>query len=150
PWLTFGSNPQLPEVTPKLGWMTESLEIDPFDSNRMMYGTGATIYGTTHLTNWDSGSPITTRPMATGLEETAVLDLISPPAGAPLISRLGDVGGFRHTDLDAVPAMMFTSPVFTSTTSLDYAELNPSVTVRAGHSWSQSAGVPSNAIVESD
>ena len=55
PWLTFGANPQPPEVTPKLGWMTESLEIDPFNSNRMMYGTGATIYGTTNLTNWDTG-----------------------------------------------------------------------------------------------
>jgi hypothetical protein len=37
--------------------------------------------------------------MAAGLEETAVLDLISPPSGAPLISGLGDVAGFRHTNL---------------------------------------------------
>jgi hypothetical protein len=133
PWLTFGSNPQLPEVSPKLGWMTESLEIDPFNSNRMMYGTGATIYGTTNLTDWDAGTQITVRPMAAGLEETAVLDLISPPSGASLISGLGDIGGFRHASLDAVPAMMFTSPVFTSTTSLDYAEANPSVLVRAGN-----------------
>jgi hypothetical protein len=133
PWLTFGSNPQPPEVTPKLGWMTESLEIDPFNSNRMMYGTGATIYGTTNLTSWDAGSTITIRPMVLGLEETAVLDLISPPSGAPLISGLGDIGGFRHTNVDAVPSMMFTSPGFTSTTSLDYAESNPSVIVRSGN-----------------
>ena len=46
PWLTFGANPSPPETTPKLGWMTEALAIDPFDSDRMMYGTGATIYGT--------------------------------------------------------------------------------------------------------
>jgi xyloglucan-specific exo-beta-1,4-glucanase len=133
PWLTFGGNPQPPETTPKLGWMTESLEIDPFDSNRMMYGTGATIYGTTNLTNWDRNTQFTIRPMAAGLEETAVLDLISPPSGAPLVSALGDIGGFRHANLDAVPAMMFTRPGFTSTTSLDYAELNPSVMVRAGN-----------------
>ncbi|MCP2345985.1 cellulose binding domain-containing protein [Nonomuraea roseoviolacea] len=132
PWLTFGTNPQPPEVTPKLGWMTESLEIDPFDSNRMMYGTGATIYGTEDLTKWDSGRQFTVKPMARGLEETAVLDLISPPSGAPLISALGDVGGFRHTNLDAVPSTMFTAPVFTSTTSLDYAEKTPSIMVRAG------------------
>ena len=42
PWLTFGQSPQPPEETPKLGWMTESMEIDPFNSDRMMYGTGAT------------------------------------------------------------------------------------------------------------
>ncbi|SDH83867.1 cellulose binding domain-containing protein [Nonomuraea jiangxiensis] len=133
PWLTFGGNPQPPEVTPKLGWMTESLEIDPFDSNRMMYGTGATIYGTENLTQWDSGGQFTIRPMARGLEETAVLDLISPPSGAPLVSGLGDIAGFRHANLDNVPPMMFTSPAFTSTTSLDYAERTPSIMVRAGN-----------------
>ncbi|MFD2763459.1 cellulose-binding domain-containing protein [Micromonospora eburnea] len=133
PWLTFGANPQPPEETPKLGWMNESLEIDPFDSNRMMYGTGATIYGSTDLTKWDTGGQLTIKPMVKGLEETAVLDLISPPSGAPLISGLGDIGGFRHTDLNAVPASMFTQPVFTSTTSLDYAETKPAVMVRAGN-----------------
>jgi hypothetical protein len=133
PWLTFGSNPTLPEVTPKLGWMTEALEIDPFNSNRMMYGTGATIYGTTNLTNWDSGGQITITPMVSGLEETAVLDLISPPTGAPLVSGLGDIGGFRHNNLDAVPSMMFAAPGFTTTTSLDYAETNSSVLVRSGN-----------------
>ncbi|MGP4021876.1 cellulose binding domain-containing protein [Actinomadura sp. 3N407] len=132
PWLTFGAAPSPPEVAPKLGWMNESVEIDPFDSDRLMYGTGATIYGTEDLTRWDTGDKITIRPMVTGLEETAVLDLISPPSGAPLISGLGDIGGFRHTDLGAVPSTMFTQPVFTSTTSLDYAEANPGVIVRAG------------------
>ncbi|HWO64249.1 MAG TPA: xyloglucanase [Umezawaea sp.] len=132
PWLSLGMNPQPPEVTPKLGWMTESMEIDPFDSNRMMYGTGATIYGTKNLTTWDTGGKITITPVVAGLEETAVLDLISPPSGAPLISGLGDIGGFRHDRLDAVPAKVFTQPTFTSTTSLDYAELTPATLVRVG------------------
>ncbi|GAA0552041.1 cellulose-binding domain-containing protein [Actinomadura livida] len=133
PWLTFGANPAPPEVAPKLGWMNESVEIDPFDSDRLMYGTGATIYGTEDLTKWDAGGQIGIRPMVRGLEETAVLDLVSPPSGAPLISGLGDIGGFRHADLGAVPRTMFTQPVFTSTTSLDYAEANPGVVVRAGN-----------------
>ncbi|MFE9675054.1 cellulose binding domain-containing protein [Streptomyces sp. NPDC006259] len=132
PWLTWGANPSPPEQTPKLGWMTESLEIDPFDSNRMMYGTGATLYGTENLTNWDSGSQFTIKPMVQGLEETAVNDLASPPAGAPLLSALGDIGGFRHTDLTKVPSMMFTSPNFTTTTSLDFAESSPNTVVRTG------------------
>ncbi|WP_217176682.1 cellulose binding domain-containing protein [Streptomyces sp. AC495_CC817] len=133
PWLTWGANPSPPEQTPKLGWMTEALEIDPFDSNRMMYGTGATIYGTENLRDWDSGSQFTIRPMVRGLEETAVNDLASPPSGAPLLSALGDIGGFRHTDLTKVPSMMFTQPNFTTTTSLDFAESNPDTVVRVGN-----------------
>lgn len=133
PWLTWGANPSPPEQTPKLGWMTEALEIDPFDSDRMMYGTGATIYGTENLAQWDSGGQFTLKPMVQGLEETAVNDLASPPSGAPLLSALGDVGGFRHTDLTKVPSMMFTSPNFTTTTSLDFAETNPNTVVRVGN-----------------
>ncbi|MET7454282.1 cellulose binding domain-containing protein [Streptomyces sp. NPDC005574] len=133
PWLTWGANPSPPEQSPKLGWMTEALEIDPFDSNRMMYGTGATVYGTENLTNWDSGGRFTITPMVRGLEETAVNDLASPPSGAPLLSALGDVGGFRHTDLTKVPSMMFTSPNFTTTTSLDFAETNADTVVRTGN-----------------
>lgn len=134
PWLTWGANPTPPEQTPKLGWMTEALEIDPFDPDRMMYGTGATIYGTEDLTNWDeAGGTFAIEPMVRGLEETAVNDLASPPSGAPLLSALGDVGGFRHTSLTEVPSMMYTSPNFTSTTSLDFAETKPDVVVRAGN-----------------
>ncbi|KUN88468.1 cellulose binding domain-containing protein [Streptomyces griseoruber] len=132
PWLTWGANPSPPEQAPKLGWMTEALEIDPFNSARMMYGTGATVYGTENLTNWDSGGQFTVKPMVQGLEETAVNDLASPPTGAPLLSALGDVGGFRHTDLTKVPSMMFTSPNFTTTTSLDFAETSPNTVVRVG------------------
>ncbi|CAM5427198.1 Xyloglucanase OS=Streptomyces tendae OX=1932 GN=GUR47_01550 PE=3 SV=1 [Streptomyces tendae] len=133
PWLTWGANPTPPEQTPKLGWMTEALEIDPFDSDRMMYGTGATIYGTEDLTKWDSGGTFAIAPMVRGLEETAVNDLVSPPSGAPLLSALGDVGGFRHTSLTEVPPMMFTSPNFTTSTSLDFAEAKPDVVVRSGN-----------------
>jgi hypothetical protein len=71
--------------------------------------------------------------MVRGLEETAVNDLAAPPSGgAQLFSALGDVGGFRHTDLTKVPSMMYTSPTFTTTTSLDFAETNPGTVVRVG------------------
>src|SRR6266496_46690 len=43
PWLSFGDTKSLPEETPKLGWMTEALAIDPFNSNRFLFGTGATV-----------------------------------------------------------------------------------------------------------
>jgi photosystem II stability/assembly factor-like uncharacterized protein len=138
PWLKWPPAPQCgggrpgAEVNPKLGWMTESLEIDPLDSNRMLYGTGATIYGTDNLTNWDAGGQIAITVKAMGLEETAVLDLISPPSGAPLLSALGDIAGFRHDNLGVVPPTMWT-PVRGTNTSLDYAELSPSTIFRVGN-----------------
>ncbi len=67
PWLSFGAtdNPPVPDI--KLGWMNESVEIDPFNSNHMLYGTGATLYGTSNLTNWDSGGTISIAPVVKGL-----------------------------------------------------------------------------------
>jgi xyloglucan-specific exo-beta-1,4-glucanase len=133
PWLVFTDlNPVAPVPSPKLGWMVGDLEIDPFNSNRLMYGTGATIYGTENLLAWDAGNQIAISVMAQGLEETAVLDLISPPAGAPLISGLGDINGFRHDSLTTPPSRMFNSPSFAAS-SLDYAELSPSFIVRVGN-----------------
>ncbi|GIM95338.1 cellulose binding domain-containing protein [Paractinoplanes toevensis] len=133
PWLDFNTNPQPPEATPKLGWMNETLAIDPFNSSRMLYGTGATVYSTTNLTNWDAGSTITIKPLAKGIEETAVLDLAAPPTGAPLVSALGDIGGFYHASLDAVPANFHDTPALGSNTSLDFAELTPTVFARVGN-----------------
>ena len=144
PWLTFGATPATctqadssnslcPQPTPKLGWMVESLEIDPFNSDRMLYGTGATMYGTNNLTAWDTNSQVNISVAAVGVEETAVQDLISPPAGtAHLISAIADNGGYTHNDLTA-PSVMDANPVFTTGTSVDYAELNPSFIVRVGN-----------------
>lgn len=139
PWLDFGvpsSQAVAPVPSPKLGWMVSGLAIDPFNSDHLLYGTGATIYGTNDLTNWDRGTQIHISVAAAGLEEMAALDLVSPPSGAPLISGFGDVGGFVHTDLTKAPAEMFTQPIFTTTTSLDYAEKNPSFIVRVQNSTS--------------
>jgi len=134
PWLDWGATKAPPEVTPKLGWMIGDIEIDPFDSNRMMYGTGATIYGTSDLTAWDtSGGKITLTVRAQGLEETAVLDLVSPTEGAPLLSALGDIGGFRHDDVTKVPKTIMTSPTFSTCTSIDYAAKMPNFVVRVGN-----------------
>ena len=140
PWLKLPAAPICgggrpgAEVNPKLGWMTEALEIDPFNSNRLMYGTGATLYGSTNLTTWDisNTSQITIKVLAPGIEETAVQDLISPPSGANLLSALGDIGGFRHNDLNVVPGVSFGSPRGTNT-SIDFAELSPSYIVRVGN-----------------
>jgi photosystem II stability/assembly factor-like uncharacterized protein len=70
---------------------------------------------------------------AQGLEETVIRALISPPAGPPLLSGMRDIGGFTHTVLDASPAAgMSTNPLLTDTTSLDFAQNQPSTIVRVG------------------
>ena len=152
PWLTFGgtpatctaggtSNSLCPQPTPKLGWMVESVEIDPFNSDHMLYGTGATMFGTNNLTAWDTGGTVNISVAAAGIEETAVADLISPPAGtAHLISAVADNGGYTHNDLTQ-PSVMHTNPVLTSGTSLDYAEVNPSFVVRVGTGGTNSMNI---------
>jgi xyloglucan-specific exo-beta-1,4-glucanase len=134
PWLDWGNKQTAPSLvnSPKLGWMMDSIAIDPFNSNRMMYGTGATLYGTNDLTKWDKDGKFDISVMAQGIEETAVLDLISPPSGAHLFSSLGDIGGFKHDNLSVSPKMI-KSPVIGTNSSEDYAELKPSVIVRAGY-----------------
>lgn len=132
PWLNLGLTSSSLDPAPKLGWMMGDLEIDPFNSDRMMYGTGATIYGTNNLGDWDTGGKVKISVMAKGVEETAVLGLISPPSGAHLITALGDVSGFRYEDVTAVPAKFQTSPIWASTNSIDYAELEPAYVVRVG------------------
>lgn len=146
PWLTFGKEINaasgglvtgmdiMDNPAPKLGWMMSALAINPFDSDEMMYGTGATIYGTKNLTDWDKGKYVNIEVMGMGVEETAVLSLICPPVdGVELVSGVGDICGFVHEDLTKGPDMMMTNPRFISTTGLDYAELNPKTIVRVGN-----------------
>lgn len=36
--------------------MTAALAIDPFNTNNFLYGTGATLYGSTNANLWGSGT----------------------------------------------------------------------------------------------
>lgn len=115
------------------GWWIGALAIDPFNSNHALYGTGATIWETRDLTNADSKNLVDWTVGANGIEETAVLALASPTGGAHLISGVGDIGGFRHADLDVSPAPGMSQPYF-SASSIDVAQNNPMLIVRAGGS----------------
>jgi len=146
PWLSWGKKlygneaglfkgDDIMNPVPKLGWMMGDIEINPFDSDEMMYGTGATVYGSHNLTDWDKDKPVDIEVMGIGIEETAVLDIICPPIdGVEVISGVGDICGFVHEDVTKGPEVMMTGPTFTSTTGLDYAELNPDIIVRVGNS----------------
>ncbi|CCO36776.1 Xyloglucanase Short=XG [Rhizoctonia solani AG-1 IB] len=92
PWL----NPPGNTDTKQIGWMIEGLSINPLDSNHWLYGTGATIYGGHDLTKWDTAARnITLKSLADGVEETAVLALISPTSGPNLLSGIWTMPGKR-------------------------------------------------------
>ncbi len=114
------------------GWWIAGVAIDPFDSRRLAYTTGATIYATDALENADSGGPTSWHPWVEGIEETAILALASPEKGPHLISGFGDIGGFAHDALDRTPPSMFTNPVFVNTNAIDVAGMAPNVVVRSG------------------
>jgi hypothetical protein len=120
PYLKWGGE------QPKFGWWIQALAVDPYDSRHLVYGTGATLYGTRDLRHW--------APRIRGVEESAVRQLISPPSGpAHLISGLGDIGVMYHERLTASPARgMATNPVFGSATGLAQAAGKPSYVVRTG------------------
>jgi xyloglucan-specific exo-beta-1,4-glucanase len=134
PWLQDDTSTEQFDV--RVGWMVESLEIDPFDSNHWLYGTGATIYGSHDLLNWDSVHNVTIKSMATGIEETSVQGLIVPPGGPPLLSAVGDIGGFYHNSLTVAPNQAFHTPTYGTTNDLDYAGNSPANIVRSGSSSS--------------
>ncbi|KAF3926123.1 hypothetical protein ABW21_db0209133 [Orbilia brochopaga] len=131
PWLFDPSVTDHEDV----GWMIESMAIDPFDSNHWLYGTGATILGGRDLLKWDATPRnVTLKVMANGIEETAIQDLLSPPTGPGiLLSGMYDAGGFLHKNLDVAqtPTDQF-HLYFSGTTDIDYAGNNALQLVRVG------------------
>ncbi|PMD37994.1 carbohydrate-binding module family 1 protein [Hyaloscypha variabilis F] len=131
-----------------LGWMIESLEIDPFDSNHWLYGTGLTIMGGHDLTNWDTVHNVSIATLANGVEEMAVTGLTSVPGGSELLVAVGDDSGFTYvssSNLGTAPATNWMTPEFSTSTSVDYAGLTVADIVRSGNTaGTQQIGVSSN------
>ncbi len=121
---------------PSRGWMG-NVQLDPFDSSHALFITGQGLWSTDDVTMADSGAATHWSFDDSGLEETVVLDLAGPPTGAPLLSGVGDIGGFKHDALDVSPGSgMFDKPIFGNTTSLDFAEGAPLIVARVGTSSS--------------
>ena len=116
------------------GWMGD-IDIDPFDSDRATFVMGAGVWTTQDLRRADKGEPVEFRFTNQGLEETCVNVLVSPPAGAPLLSGVADICGLRHDDLDKSPADGAYNPPCAGGTGLDYAESDPNIVVRTGTIW---------------
>ena len=145
-WLTFGNSDEGTQYAVKHGWMIDALSIDPFNSDRIMWGTGATIWGTEQLTTWDAQGPLvgedeagnpvalpverfTVAVRAEGVEETAIQDIAA--LGGTVVSAVGDLGGFVQDDLGKAGAQI-RNPDWSSGRSVDFAALNTSIVVGTG------------------
>ncbi|HKT27059.1 hypothetical protein [Dyella sp.] len=121
--------------------------IDPFNSAHVMYGWGGGIWTTYDLTDADAGKPTYWSVGASGIEETAVLTLVSPTSGAHLISGLGDVCGFVHTSLTAAPPQQGV-PLCNggdgNGNGIDYGKNAPSTIVRVGAGGDNTLGTLSH------
>lgn len=74
--------------------------LDPYNTNRVFTGSGNGIFCTTNL---NAGLTTSTwKFQVKGLEEIVPLDFLSVPGG-PLLSSVGDQGGFIHTNIAVSP-----------------------------------------------
>lgn len=113
-------------------WLFD-IEIDPFDSNHVMFTTGYGGHESFNFTDADKNKPVKWSAMASGIEETVALELLSPPKGAHLLTAIGDYCGFTHWNLDK-PELVgcFDNPHFGNTNGLACAEKMPEMIVRVG------------------
>jgi len=123
-------------------WLA-SVQIDPFDSTVALFGTGYGVFRTTGLR---SSKPVWAA-ADSNLEETVSKQLVVPPAGAPMVSSMGDQGGFRHVSLTKAPTAAHL-PDVGSTMSIDVAWGNPAVFVRA-HNAGNKAGTTGGISLDS-
>ncbi|KAK3350057.1 hypothetical protein B0T25DRAFT_257916 [Lasiosphaeria hispida] len=134
PWISAGF---ISQDSKRLGWMIEALEIDPLDSNHWLYATGLTVFGGHDLTSWDTVHNVSLSVLANGIEEMAVQGLASPPGGSELLAAVGDDNGFTFkssSDLGTSPKAPWMTPMWTTSTDVDYAGNKPASIVRIGNS----------------
>lgn len=106
-------------------WMSD-IEFNPADPEQLFFSFGLGIQRTDRIS---AGADAEWTFSARGLEETVVLALASPSAGPPLISGLGDIGGFAHENPAASPAVQHSTA---NTTGVDCAALAPNIMARVG------------------
>jgi photosystem II stability/assembly factor-like uncharacterized protein len=112
-------------------WMS-TVAVDPFDPDRVLFVTGYGIWASRDMRAFDRGGTVHWWFQNDGLEETVPLALISPPAGAPLLSAMGDLDGYRHDDLSRAPLQFAAPPRYANGESIDFAASAPAIVVRSG------------------
>ena len=126
------------DVPTSTGWMGD-VAIDPHDGAHVTHTTGQGIWSSRDA-DAPAGSPTHWVFSNAGLEETAVIELVSPPAAPaggghpaspPLLSALGDIDGFRHDDLGVSPVGGAFAPMRGTNYGLDVAWQRPWLVVRS-------------------
>jgi len=135
----YSSAPYVKTMKPH--WIGD-IALDPFDADHALFVTGYGVWSTAHARAVEHGEPTPWVFANRNLEETVVTALVSPPTGAPLLSALGDIGGFRHDDLAASPAAGAYTPPYGSNPGVDFAEQQPARLVRTH--WGPTRGAVSN------
>jgi len=115
--------------------------LDPHDSGRAWFVTGYGVWTAAEV-NSKLDAPMLWSFWNDGLEETVIDELISPPVGAPLLSAMGDLGGFRHDDLAVSPPAGFFQPLHSSSPGIDFADNSPNKIVRTH--WGKARGALSH------
>lgn len=110
-------------------WISD-LAADPYRPGRLWCVTGYGVWATEQATGLRAGEKRTWFFPNRGLEETVIDALVSPPDGAPLLSAVGDLGGFRHDDLNVSPAAGMFRPFHGGNPGIDFAALAPRQLVR--------------------
>lgn len=121
-------------------WMS-TVAIDPSDPDHAIFVTGYGIWASRDLRQFDRGGDVHWWFQDRGLEETVPLALASPAVGAPLLSAVGDLDGFRHDALDRAPLQFAGPPRYANGESIDVAGRAPQTVVRSGRIRGTSAVV---------
>jgi hypothetical protein len=114
----------------RMGSWISDVRINPFNPDEMVYGTGGGVWMTENLSAAGSGQRVVFDFADDHLEETAVTQLVSPPAGATLLATMGDVAGGSWDDVTKTPTAAGVFRPNESNRSIDVAWLNPAVLAR--------------------
>lgn len=133
-WQTIKLHVDTPSWWPNwhLYTLMGGLAIDPHHANRVWLTNGFGVLRTDNITtnpsNWSA--------CMANLEELVTFVVKSPPVpgGAPLLSGVADMDGFRHESLTTTPTKTHDNAQFGDTTGMDFSEADPNIVVRVGSS----------------
>jgi len=110
---------------------TADVDVDPFRSDNAWFVTGYGAFSSQNIMAVDLAAPTTPtwKFDNQGLEELVPHGLSCLPTGAPLISVVADLDGYRHLNPAVVPTSRL-APQYGFNTSIDFAELLPTFIVR--------------------